>query len=541
MTTRPDAELLWRARYRDENPRPPEKEIADTWRRVARSVASVEREPQLWSDRFYGILHDFRFLPGGRILAGAGSTRQVTLCNCFVMGVIEDSLPGIFEALKEGAVTMQQGGGVGYDFSTLRPHGAQAVDSGSAASGPVSFLKVWDVACATLQSTGPRGGAMMATLRCDHPDIEAFIDAKRTPGALPHFTLSVLITDAFMDAVKHDLEWPLLFPEEGTCPLSEGESAYLKRTWSGSDKPASCRVWRITRARKLWERLCASAYECAEPGVLFIDQINRENNLGYCETLCATNPCAEEPLPPYGACNLGSLNLTAFVRDPFTPEARIDDEALRATARVAVRFLDDVIDLSRFPLVQQSEQAHRTRRLGLGVTGLADALAMSGHRYDSDAARLLAADLVKGIRNAAYEESLALAREKGAFPAFLAEPYLRQPFIARLPEDIRAGIRAHGLRNSHLLAIAPAGAISRLAGNISTGIEPLVGPTEIAAHDQLLMQAAVQPYIDGSISKTVTLPAGFPREALPEIFLEAYQLQVKGCTVFRAGSRPGVS
>jgi ribonucleoside-diphosphate reductase alpha chain len=536
--TRPGTEFLWRARYRDESARPQEKEIADTWRRVARSVASVEKEPDLWSTRFYDILRDFRFLPGGRILAGAGTTRRVTLFNCFVMGVIEDSLPGIFEALKEGAITLQQGGGVGYDFSTLRPHGARALDSGSFASGPVSFLKVWDVTCAAIQSTGPRGGAMMATLRCDHPDIEAFIDAKRAPGALPHFTLSVLITDAFMNAVKHDLEWPLLFPEDATRSPHDTQTAYLKRKWSGGDKLVSCRVWRIIRARNLWERLCASAHECAEPGVLFIDQINSENNLGYCETLSATNPCAEEPLPPYGACNLGSLNLTAFVLNPFTPEACFDDEGLRATTRTAVRFLDDVIDLSRFPLVRQCEQVHRTRRLGLGITGLADALAMSGRRYDSDSARLAAADLVKGIRNAAYEASVELAKEKGRFPAFLADSYLREPFTARLPEDIRAGIRTHGLRNSHLLAIAPAGAISRLAGNISTGIEPLALTPAVAPHDQLLMQAAVQPYIDGSISKTVVLPAGFTQEELSATLLEAYQLQLKGCTVFRAGSRP---
>jgi ribonucleoside-diphosphate reductase alpha chain len=550
------SELLWRTRYRDEDAQPPESGIEDTWKRVARSVASVERDPDVWSARFYDILCGFRFLPAGRILAGAGSRRQVTLFNCFVMGAIEDSLPGIFEALKEGVITMQQGGGVGYDFSTLRPHGARAVDTGAIASGPVSFMKLWDAACATLQSTGTRGGAMMATLRCDHPDIEAFIDAKRAPGVLTRFNLSVLITDAFMDAVKRDLKWPLLF---------------------------SGRTWRTVRARELWERLCASAHECAEPGVLFIDRINQENNLGYCETLHATNPCGEEPLPAYGACNLGSLNLTQFVLDPFTPQARMDDDSLRATARVAVRFLDDVIDLSRFPLPRQREQVRSTRRLGLGITGLADALVMLGIRYDSVTAHVLATDLVKGIRNAAYEESIDLAREKAPFPALRTDDYLKQPFITRLPEDIRSGIRKHGIRNSHLLAIAPAASISLLAGNVSSGIEPLFGietvrririaedvhrsvqltdrayalwharqtgwpdlpesfvsSLAIAPRDHLLMQAAVQPYIDGSISKTLALDTHITKEALSGALLEAYDLQLKGCTVFREGSRPGI-
>ena len=550
-------EFLWKTRYRDENAEPPEKDITDTWKRVARSVASVEQDPDRWYGRFHEILRDFRFIPAGRILAGAGSTRQATLFNCFVMGVIEDSIPGIFDALKEGAITMQQGGGVGYDFSTLRPNGSRALESGSIASGPVSFMKVWDAACATIQSTGARRGAMMATLRCDHPDIEAFIDAKRAPRTLTHFNLSVLITDAFMDAVKQDREWALVFPD---------------------DVPH-----RVVRARDLWQHLCDSAYECAEPGVLFIDRINRENNLGYCERLSATNPCAEEPLPPYGACDLGSLNIAAFVLEPFTSRARVDDDTLRATARVAVRLLDDVIDLSRFPLARQREQVLLARRLGLGITGLADALVMLGLSYDSDAARMIATDLVHGIRNAAYETSVELAREKGPFPAFRAEPYLRQPFVARLPEDIRAGIRSHGIRNSHLLAIAPAGSISLLAGNVSSGIEPIFGveavrhiqaaegtpdavqvtdrayalwrarqtawtplpeyfarSQTVSPHDHLLMQAALQPYIDGAISKTVALPASFPKQDLAGILESAYDLQLKGCTVFREGSRPGV-
>ncbi|HVW69578.1 MAG TPA: adenosylcobalamin-dependent ribonucleoside-diphosphate reductase, partial [Steroidobacteraceae bacterium] len=512
--------------------------------------------------------------------AGAGTSRRATLFNCFVMGPIEDSMRGIFDALREGAITLQQGGGVGYDFSTLRPTGALARESGSIASGPVSFMKVWDAACATIQSTGRRRGAMMATLRCDHPDIETFIDAKRAGGDLTHFNLSVLISDAFMDAVKHDREWPLVFPE-AAADRTPASGCHM-RVWNGSPKPVRCRTWKVVRARTLWRRLCDSAHECGEPGVLFIDRINADNNLGYCETVSATNPCAEEPLPPYGACNLGSLNLAAFVRKPFSATAKLDEPALLATARVAVRFLDDIINVSSFPLLKQSHQALRTRRIGLGITGLGDALAMLGLRYDTQAARTLASDLMRNIRDAAYEASIELAKEKGPFPAF-RNRYLQQPFIARLPAEIRGGIERHGIRNSHLLAIAPAGSISLLAGNISSGIEPLFGiqavrrmldasgelhtvqvtdhayalwraqqktwsavpeyfvnSYHVSPRDHLLMQAALQPYIDGAISKTVALPAKFPKEELPQILEAAYDLNLKGCTVFREGARPGV-
>lgn len=574
-------QFMWRTRYRDDRASPPETDLGATWRRVAASVAAIEREPEVWRERFIGVLENFRFLPGGRILAGAGTQRQVTLCNCFVMGLIDDSVEGIFEALKEGALTMQQGGGVGYDFSTLRPRGARAHSSGTIASGPVSFMRVWDAMCATVLSTGARRGAMMATLRCDHPDIEEFVAAKRDGQALPRFNLSVLITDAFMQAVRNDSEWALIFPEhelQGEQPV-----ATLKRAWSGSALPVACRVHKVIRARELWTRLCDSAYDCAEPGVLFIDRINAENNLGYCETLSATNPCAEEPLPSYGACNLGSVNLTAFVLEPFTPRAHLDQRALRDVARLAVRFLDNVIEISRFPLARQREQAQRSRRVGLGVTGLADALAMLGLRYDSEAARTAAADAMRTLRDAAYEASVELAGERGAFPAFEARQYLERPFICRLPAQLQAAIRRQGIRNSHLLAIAPAGSISLLAGNVSSGIEPIFG-RETARHvldsdgrrrdflltdyayaawqarrtnggappdafcdwrslssrDQLRMQASLQPYVDGAISKTVMLPQALPPAGVMEIFQSACELGLKGCTVFREGARRAV-
>jgi ribonucleoside-diphosphate reductase alpha chain len=574
--------FIWNTRYRDGDAQPPEIGIADSWNRVARSVAAVEHDPGYWCDQFLGILRNWRFLPGGRILAGAGTTHQVTLFNCFVMGLIDDSVEGIFEGLKEGALTMQQGGGVGYDFSTLRPRGSRAQMSGMVASGPVSFMRIWDAMCATILSTGARRGAMMATLRCDHPDIEEFIEAKRSTDSLPRFNLSVLVTDAFMQAVQEDADWPLIFPARG----AEGGadlSPVIMRTWSGSNTPIPCRVRKIISARELWTRLCEGAHDWAEPGVLFIDRINAANNLAYCETLSATNPCAEVPLPPYGACNLGSLNLTAFVRDAFTPAAHVDHTALLETARVAVRFLDDVIDISRYPLARQHRQAHRTRRLGLGITGLADALAMLGLRYDGDAARSVAAGLMRQVCEASYHASVDLAREKGSFTAYDAGRYLNRPFIRNLSAESQERIRRHGIRNSHLLAIAPAGTISLLAGNVSSGIEPIFGlesrrrvldgegthrdfrvtdyayaawrerhagrhrlpdyfiDTEaISPLDQLLMQAALQPYVDAAISKTITIPRHADRSSAPDIFRAAYDLGVKGCTLFREGTRPGV-
>jgi len=575
------SQFIWQTRYRDTDARPPESAIEDTWKRVARSAAAIEHDSAYWCEQFLGILRGFQFLPGGRILAGAGTTRHVTLLNCFVMGLIDDSVEGIFEALKEGALTMQQGGGVGYDFSTLRPGGSRACNSGMVASGPVSFMRVWDAMCATILSTGARRGAMMATLRCDHPDIEEFIDAKRAADSLQRFNLSVLVTDAFMKAVKDDTDWPLIFPER-ELESSDSPRA-VKRTWSGSATPIVCRIWKILRARELWAKLCASAYDCAEPGVLFIDRINAANNLAYCETLSATNPCAEEPLPPYGACNLGSLNLTAFLTDAFTPAAQFDYKGIVETVRLAVRFLDDVLEISHFPLFRQQEQAHRTRRLGLGITGLADALAMLGLRYDSETARTVAADLMRQIRDASYQTSVELAREKDPFTAYDAEKYLDRPFIQGLPAESREAIRRYGIRNSHLLAIAPAGTISLLAGNVSSGIEPIFGIESlrrvldgegthrdfqvtdyayaawrrqragdahlpdyfidreaISPRDHLLMQAALQPYVDGAISKTIALSRHLDRGSVPEILETAYDLGVKGCTVFRESARPGV-
>jgi ribonucleoside-diphosphate reductase alpha chain len=576
--------LIWASRYRFHGDRihgdrshcdGEEHTIADTWRRVAHAVASVESADRAaWEQRFFDLLADFRFLPGGRILAGAGTGADLTLFNCFVMGTVDDSVEGIFDALKEGALTMQRGGGVGYDFSTLRPAGSPALRIGGVASGPVSFMRVWDSMCHTLLSTASRRGAMMATLRIDHPDIEAFIDAKRSPGELSNFNLSVLVTDAFMEAVEQGAEWPLVFPtHDGNGGVSEGER--VERRWSGETGPVSCRVLRRVPARDLWQRLLRASYDTAEPGVLFIDRINRENNLGYREQISATNPCGEIPLPPYGACNLGSINLTRFVLEPFTGRARLDLDALAAASATAVRLLDNVIDLSRYPLAQQQERARGSRRVGLGVTGLADALIMSGLHYGSETARQVAAQAVQAICYSAYRTSIDLAAEKGSYPVFEPASCLQSPFVRRLPEDIRRGIAGHGLRNSHLTAIAPAGTISLLANHVSSGIEPVfqfeyrrrirgadgeyrwhqlcdhalhrwrqeqgaeplpdyfVDALELSPEAHLAMQAALQPFVDNAISKTINVPADFDFEAFRSIYTRAYQLGLKGCTTFR--------
>ena len=573
----PISRHIWETRYRYDRPGSPETDVADTWRRVATALAAVEpRDRSRWRERFEGLLHGFTFLPGGRILAGAGTSHRVTLFNCFVMGTIPDSLPGILDALKEGALTMQQGGGVGYDFSTLRPEGSEAPGTGTIASGPVSFMRIWDSTCATLLSTGARRGAMMGTLRCDHPDIETFVDAKRDRGELRHFNVSVLVTDAFMTAVEANADWPLVFPVSDAESVDTArDGATIMRRWSGSDGEVPCRVHGSVRAAELWDRIMRAAYDCAEPGVLFIDRINTGNNLAWREHISATNPCGEIPLPPYGACDLGAMNLTRFVRGGFAPGARLDTAALEEAVDVAVRMLDNVIDASGFPLPAQREQARGSRRIGLGITGLADALLMLGLRYDSEAARAVAADAMRVICHRAYRASVAIARDKGCFPFFDAKRYLESPFVRSLPADLQRDIGEHGIRNSHLTAIAPTGTVSLLANGISNGIEPIfaaryrravldtsggtrefdveddacrrwraasddeslppafIDVSGIAPRDHLAMQAALQPYVDEAISKTVNVPRDIDFATFRSLYSDAYGLGLKGVTAYR--------
>lgn len=561
----PIAQQIWDQKYRLKAPdgAPLDSDIDATWWRVAHAVAAAEkggrRGQGKWAERFHEMLADFTFMPAGRIIAGAGSGRRVTLFNCFVMGRIEDDLGSIFENVREAALTMQQGGGIGHDFSTLRPQGAPVRSTGSDASGPVSFMDVWDAMCRTIMSSGARRGAMMGTMRCDHPDIERFIDAKASAERLRNFNLSVLVTDAFIEAVRQDAPWDLVF---------------------------GGRVWRTVPARQLWDRIMRATYDYAEPGVIFIERINARNNLAYCEEIHATNPCGEQPLPPHGACLLGSINLARLIEHPFTREARIDSAKLEERARLAVRFLDDCIDISSYPLPAQRKEARSKRRIGLGITGLADALIMLGQRYDSVEARQTAGSWMAAIERAAYLSSAELAAEKGAFPLYDRDKILARPNLLALPQDVRTHIVRSGLRNGCLTSIAPTGTISLLCGNVSSGVEPVfdleysrrvrqpdgsfreekvadfayavhrgkrpqanaapsVLPTAFVTADELpprahlQMQAALQRHVDSSISKTINCPTDLAFEDFKNVYLEAYDLGLKGCTTFRPNAVTG--
>ncbi|WNK00685.1 adenosylcobalamin-dependent ribonucleoside-diphosphate reductase [Thalassospiraceae bacterium LMO-JJ14] len=553
----PISQQIWDMKYRlkDAEGNPRDKAVSDSWRRVAHALAENEADPAHWEDRFFHAMEDFKFLPAGRILSGAGSDRRVTLFNCFVMGDIPDDMAGIFEQLKEAALTMQQGGGIGYDFSTLRPKGAPVKGVGADASGPLSFMDVWDAMCRTIMSAGSRRGAMMATLRCDHPDIEDFVDAKREAGRLRMFNLSVLVTDPFMQAVKDDAAWDLVF--DGT-------------------------VYRTVSARALWDKIMHATYAYAEPGVIFIDRINNRNNLHYCETIHATNPCGEQPLPPYGACLLGSVNLARLVSRPFEADADLDVHALDDLTRTAVRMMDNVVDVSGFPLDEQAHEAKAKRRIGLGITGLADALIMCGARYGSREAVQLTEKWLKAMQRAAYLASVDLAREKGAFPLFDKDKYLAGETIREMDEDVKDAIAEHGIRNALLTSVAPTGTISLFADNISSGLEPvfsfkyrrhvlmpdgtrreeevsdyafrlyrrLKGPDaaltnafvdaqQLSPEDHLVMQAAVQKYIDSSISKTINVPEDVSFDDFKDIYAQAYELGCKGCTTYRPNDVTG--
>ena len=561
MEWAPVSQRIWDMKYRFKNApggsaaATPDADLDATWWRVARALAAPERDPELWAGRFHEALSGFKFLPAGRVIAGAGTGRTVTLFNCFVMGTIPDDMSGIFENLREAALTMQQGGGIGHDFSSLRPQGAPVVGVGADASGPLSFMDVWDSMCRTIMSAGSRRGAMMATLRCDHPDIEAFIDAKRDPKRLRMFNVSVLVTDAFMKAVSDDADWPLVF---------------------------GGRTFRTVKAKALWERIMRATYDVAEPGVIFIDRVNRRNNLRYCETIQATNPCGEQPLPPYGACLLGSINLAALVKAPFTPEATLDAEALERLVPLAVRMLDNVIDVSRFPLPQQEKEAKAKRRIGLGVTGLADALIFCGVRYGSPEAVRLTREWLGAVQRLSYMASADIAAEKGSFPLYERGKYLAGETIKALPEEARTAIGRYGIRNALLNSIAPTGTISLLADNVSSGIEPVfafsyvrhvmqpdgskreesvddyafrvwrelkgneapppdvfVDAQTLSPADHLAMQAAAQDHVDSSISKTINLPRDISFEAFKGVYEEAYAQNCKGCTTYRPNDVTG--
>ncbi|MAN63502.1 MAG: ribonucleoside-diphosphate reductase, adenosylcobalamin-dependent [Parvibaculum sp.] len=549
----PIADQIWQMKYRfsGSDMLPADETVEATWTRIAQALAEAEApaDQPRWETEFKQALEGFQFLPAGRVIAGAGTGRSVTLFNCFVMGDVPDDMAGIFEALKEAALTMQQGGGIGYDFSTLRPKGAEVKGVGADASGPLSFMDVWNAMCQTIMSAGSRRGAMMATMVCNHPDIEDFIEAKQEAGRLTMFNLSVLVTDPFMEAVAADADWPLVF---------DGKT------------------YKIIKARALWDKIMEATYAYAEPGVIFIDRINKQNNLAYCETIHATNPCGEQPLPPYGACLLGSINLARLVKNPFGPDAKIYLAELEGLVRTAVRAMDNVIDISRFPLPQQEHEAKAKRRIGLGVTGLADALVMCGERYGSDESLELIETWMQALQRAAYLASTDLAAEKGAFPLFDKEAFLAGETVKHLDADMRAAIEEKGIRNALLTSIAPTGTISLFAGNVSSGIEPIfaldytrkvlmpdgsrkeekvvdyavaqyrekfgedaalpdtfVTTESLSPSDHVRVQASVQKYIDSSISKTINCPEDLSFEDFKSVYRDAYHMGLKGCTTYR--------
>ena len=555
----PISKQIWQQKYQlRDDAGAVDQSITDTWRRLADAAAGVEgvegQAREALAKTFFDAMSDFVFLPAGRILAGAGTGRDVTLFNCFVLGTIDDDLSAIFEQVREAALTMQKGGGIGHDFSTLRPRGALVSSIGSDASGPVSFMDVWDAMCRTIMSAGSRRGAMMGTLRIDHPDIEAFIDAKSDPAKLRNFNLSVLVPDSFITAVENDSDWPLVF---------DGK------------------VYRTVKARTLWDRLMRATYDYAEPGVIFIDRINQRNNLAYCETIHATNPCGEQPLPPHGACLLGSINLARLIRAPFAGNATLDTAALEEHVRVAVRFLDNMIDLSRYPLEAQKREAVAKRRIGLGVTGLADALIFSGVRYDSPEGRRLAGEWMARVQNAAYQASAELAAARGSFPLYDAAAFARSPNVQALEPAVREKIATHGIRNGCLTSIAPTGTISLVAGNVSSGVEPVfaieyqrrileadgharretvkdyaaalfervkprealpdtfVTAADISVDAHVEMQAAVQAHVDSSISKTINCPPEISFDAFKGVYMTAFNQGLKGCTTFRPNAVTG--
>ena len=516
----------------------------ETFQEAMTRVAEALKDDETHFNQFRTILYNQRFLPAGRVQSAMGAPRTVTPYNCFVSGTIDDSMDGIMDAAKDAAKTMQLGGGIGYDFSTLRPHGALIKSLDSRSSGPLSFMKIFDSVCHTIASAGHRRGAQMGVLRVDHPDIEKYISAKNNSTELTGFNISVGVTDAFMDAVKSNSDFDLVF---------EG------RTYS------------TVNARNLWDSILRSTWDWAEPGILFIDRINRKNNLHYCETIVATNPCGEQPLPPYGACLLGSFNLTKYIVE-HDGKYVFNMNMLKEDIPYVVRAMDNVVDRATYPLPQQEKQAKDTRRMGLGVTGVANAIEALGFEFGSDEFIRVLEDIMSTIRDVCYETSIELAKEKGAFPLFKKD-YLTSEFAMTLPTKIRTKIAKHGIRNSHLLSVAPTGTISLSADNVSSGIEPVFsyvtkrtiqtfdGPTEeivedygyrefgvkgktadqLSVFDHVRVLNVASRYVDSACSKTCNVGDDVTWEQFKQVYMDAYEGGSSGCTTFRAsGKRFGI-
>lgn len=569
---------IWDEKYRH----PTDKDLPDTFRRVARGLCEKDPRADFQAEVETALLEG-RAVPAGRILSGAGTEKQVTLINCFVSPIIQDSMrtnpmfpgKGIMDALSDAAYTQQMGGGIGMNFSTIRPNGAVVKKTSSVSTGVLPFMDMWHSMCGTIKSSGSRRGAMMGTLAIWHPDILDFIVAKQTKGRLTNFNISVLVTDPFMEALEADADWDLYF----NVPRADGQHVDVY------EKGGETRyVYTRMKARELWDKIIENTYIHAEPGIIFIDRVNFWNNLHYCEDIQATNPCGEQPLPPDGDCNLGHANLAQMVRNIFTSAAKFDFDALRRTIKTMVRLLDNVIDVTLFPTEAQRLEAINKRRLGIGYTALGTALQMLRIRYGSTMAIQLTEEITREMCFAAYRESIELAKERGPFPAFDKEEYLKSEFVKKLPKDIQDGIRKHGIRNALLLSIAPTGTTSIIVGNVSSGIEPVVvleGKRKVLQHDgtfkiydcydygyleyhdfmgapvgtinlpewlnctiddltvdeHLQMQAAAQKWIDAAISKTVNAPESLSFEDFREVYRKAYNLGCKGCTTYRPDPR----
>lgn len=517
------------------------RSMGETFRESQSRVANTLADDPQHFYAFRSILLPQRFLPAGRVQSDIGSPRRTTAFNCFVSGTIDDSMVGIMEAATQAAFTMRGGGGIGYDFSTLRPRGDVIVSLDSKASGPVSFMQINDAVCKTVSSAGSRRGAQMAVLRVDHPDIEEFIEAKTNTDNLTQFNVSVGVTDEFMQAVVHNKDFELKF---------------------------NGRVYKRVNARYLWDKIMRATWDWAEPGVLFLDRINEYNNLWYCETIAATNPCGEQPLPPFGACLLGSFNLVKYVED-----GRFNWDLFQEDIPTVVRAMDNVIERTNYPLPQQEAEAKNKRRMGLGVTGLANAGEMMGMPYASEDFLKFENRVLRTLANTAYQASARLAGEKGSFPAFDKEKFLQSKFVKQLSKETRALIEEYGMRNSHLTSIAPTGTISLAADNVSSGIEPVFsleyertikrddGEVKVIVDDYAYREHGVKgrtadtispaehldvlvvasKWVDSAVSKTLNIGADFTWEEFKEIYMNAWKRGCKGCTTFRAaGERYGI-
>ena len=541
----PECDAIHAAKYRG-----PSESFEEACNRQAAILAPGE-DFKVYRD----IILNQRFLPAGRIQSAIGSTRNVTPYNCFVSGTISDSLRdgdgAITKRLDEALATLQMGGGIGYDFSPLRPRGALIKKLQTHSSGPLPFMGIFNAGCICISAAGHRRGAQMGVLRVDHPDIEEFIHAKQKGGVLEAFNLSIAVTDDFMEAVRDDNLFGLNFGGQHV---------------------------RDVRARDLWEMIMRSTWDWGEPGVLFIDRINSMNNLWYAETIAATNPCGEQPLPPHGACLLGSFNLVKYLQ--HQPARHTDDggagyyfdfDQFKADIPEVVRAMDNVIDVATYPLPEQQEEAVSKRRMGLGVTGVANALEAMGHSYGGEGFVDALAAILTLLRNTAYQASIDLAKEKGPFPLFDVK-YSAGEFIQTLPIEMREEIRKHGIRNSHLLSIAPTGTISLCADNVSSGIEPvfafevereIIGPDMVArthrfqdygfkqlgvdglwshsvtAAEHLGVLATAQLYMDSAVSKTINVNGSMPWEKFKDIYMNAWELGCKGCTTFNSDGKRG--